>query len=62
MSIKLGKFKCPSCGRTYKYHPDRTLKYATKEGRLKCKIPYCEYILTKEETDKILRDVNLKSL
>lgn len=62
MFRNLGKFKCPKCKKTYKYNPKKIQEYGTDDGRLKCKIPECDYILSEQETCNVLREVILKGL
>lgn len=62
MSIKSGSFKCPKCGENINYSINNIKKSKTKNGRLKCRVSWCDYILTEEESSKIRGEVFAKAL
>jgi len=62
MYSKFVKFTCPNCKKIYKYNPHKLREFTTDNGRLNCKISNCDYILTEEETCKILKELFLKVL
>jgi hypothetical protein len=61
MSSKFAHFKCSKCGQTVCYSVGNFRK-SIIYNQLKCRATCCDYILTKEEQEKIEKELCLKGI
>ncbi len=55
-------FICPKCGCKVKYNVSNLSKYSPDGERLTCKNKECKYLLTKDETCKVLSQLMAKKI
>jgi len=51
---------CPNCSNTINYNKRNIHRYATEDNRLKCRVSWCDYVFTKDETNRILDELMLE--